>query len=58
MHGIPRAITVKEISALQLKKRYRKGCEIFATHMEDTPKDDMSNIEYYAVLKEFEDVFR
>jgi hypothetical protein len=26
--------------------------------MEETPKDKVSNIEYYAVLKEFEDVFK
>jgi hypothetical protein len=58
VQGIPRAVTVREISALQLKKCYRKGCQIFAAHMEETPKDKVSNIEYYAVLKEFEDVFK
>jgi hypothetical protein len=26
--------------------------------MEETPKDKMSNIEYYEVLKYFEDVFK
>jgi hypothetical protein len=26
--------------------------------MEETPKDNISNIEYYAVLKDFEDVFK
>jgi hypothetical protein len=56
--GIPRAVTIREISALQLKKCYRKGCQIFASHMEERPKDKVSNIEYYAVLKEFEDVFK
>jgi hypothetical protein len=39
VQGIPRAVTIREISALQLKKCYRKGCQIFATHMEETPKD-------------------
>jgi hypothetical protein len=58
IHGIPRAITVREISTLQLKKSYRKGCHIFVAHMEETPKDKVLNIEYYAVLKEFEDVFK
>jgi hypothetical protein len=33
-------------------------CEIFATYMEETPKDKVSNIEDYEVLKEFEDVFK
>ena len=43
---------------MQLKKCYRKGCQIFAAHIEETPKYKVSNIEDYAVLKEFEDVFK
>jgi hypothetical protein len=34
VQGIPRAVVVREISAMHLKKCYRKGCQIFATHME------------------------
>jgi hypothetical protein len=41
-----------------LKKCYRKGCQIFATHMEETPKDKVPNLEYHEVLEEFEDVFK
>jgi len=41
-----------------LKKSYRKGCQVFAVHMEETPKDKVSNVEECAVLKEFEDVFK
>jgi hypothetical protein len=55
---IPRAVTVREISALQLKKCYRRGCQIFVAHMVDTPKENVPNLENYAVLKEFEDVFK
>jgi hypothetical protein len=58
VQGIPKAVTIKEISALQLKKCYRKGCQIFAAHIEETPKDKVSNLEDYAVLEEFEDVFK
>ena len=58
VQGIPRAITIREISALQLKKCYRKGCQIFAAHMEETPKDKVPNLEYHAVMEEFEDVFK
>jgi hypothetical protein len=58
VQGIRRVVTIREISALQLKKCYRKGCQIFASHMEETPKDKVPNVEDYAVLKEFEDVFR
>jgi hypothetical protein len=55
--GIPRAVAIREISTMQLKKCYRKGCQLFESHVEETPKDKVSNIEYRAVLKAFEDVF-
>jgi hypothetical protein len=58
LQGILRAVTIREISAFQMKKCYRKGCQIFATHMEETPKDKVPNLEDYAVLEEFEDVFK
>jgi hypothetical protein len=58
VHGIPRAVTIREISPLQLKKCYRKGCQIFAAHMEETPRDKVPNLEDYVVLKEFEYVFK
>jgi hypothetical protein len=50
VQGIPRAVTSIEISAMQLKKCYRKGCQIFATHMEEASKDEVPNIEDHVVL--------
>ena len=58
VQGIPRAITIREISALQLKKCYRKGCQIFVAHMEEKPKYKVPNLEDHAVLEDFEDVFK
>jgi hypothetical protein len=58
VQGIPREVTIREILALQLKKCYRKGCQIFAAHMEETPRDKVTNLEDHAMLKEFEDVFK
>jgi hypothetical protein len=58
VQGIPRVVAIREISAMQLKKCYRKGCQLFAAHVEETPKDKVSGIEDHAVLKEFEDVFQ
>jgi hypothetical protein len=58
VQGIPRAVANKEISAMQLKKCYRKGCQIFATHMEEAPKDKVPNLDYHAVQEDFEDVFK
>jgi hypothetical protein len=58
VQGIPRVVTIREISALQLKKCYKKGCQIFASHMEETPKDKVQILEDYEVLEDFEDVFK
>jgi hypothetical protein len=58
VQGIPVAVISIEISAMQLKNFYRKGCPIFASHMEETPKNKVSNIEYYVVLRDFEDMFK
>jgi hypothetical protein len=37
--GIPRAVTVREISTMQLKKCYWKGFQLLSSHMKETPKD-------------------
>jgi hypothetical protein len=43
---------------MQLKKCYRKGCQLFAAHVEEASMDEVSKIGDHAVLKEFEDVFK
>jgi hypothetical protein len=58
VQGIPKKVTIRDISSLQLKQCYRKGCQIFAAHMEETPKYKVPNLEDYAVLEDFEDVFK
>jgi hypothetical protein len=55
--GIPRDFAIREISATQLKKCYRKSCQLFAAHVEEESKDEIPKIGDHAVLKEFEDVF-
>jgi len=35
VQGIPREVAIREISAMQLKKCYRKGCQLIAAHMEE-----------------------
>jgi hypothetical protein len=51
-------MTIKEISAVHLKRFDRKGCQIFAAHMEKYSKDNMPNIEDRAVLEDFEDMLK
>jgi hypothetical protein len=43
---------------MPLKKCYRKGCEMFAAHMEEASKDKVPNLEDHVVLEDFEDVFK
>jgi hypothetical protein len=42
---------------MQLKKSFRMGYQIFATHMEETMINKVESIEDHPVLKYFEDVF-
>jgi hypothetical protein len=58
VQGIPRAVVVREISAMQLKKCYRKGCQLFAAHVEEASRDEVSNIGDHEVLTEFKTYFR
>jgi hypothetical protein len=43
---------------MQLKKWYKKGCQIFEAHMEEASKDKGPILEDNAVLEYFEDVFK
>jgi len=41
---------------MQLKKRFRKGCQFFSSHMEEASKDKVASIEDHPFLRVFEDV--
>ena len=43
VQGVPRPIVVREISALQLKKSFRKGCQVVAVHMKEEAKEQELN---------------
>jgi hypothetical protein len=58
VQGIPRVVVVEEISAMQLKKCYMKGYQLFATHVGEASRDEVSRIGDHAVLIDFEDVFQ
>jgi hypothetical protein len=58
VQGIHRAVAIKEISTMQLKKCYKKGCQIFVAHMEEASKDKVPNLKDHAVLEYFEHVFK
>jgi hypothetical protein len=56
--GVPRPISIREISALQLKRCFKKGCQLYAAHMEQPEKKKGPSLEYFLILQEFEDVFQ
>jgi hypothetical protein len=56
--GVPRPISIREISALQLKRCFRKECQLYAAHVEERENTKGPSLEDFAVLQEFEDVFQ
>ena len=58
--GIPRKTTIRQISALQLKKSIRKGCKSYVvtiTDEENLNNTDKLKLEDIPVLREYVDVF-
>jgi hypothetical protein len=51
-------MVVREISAMQLKKCYRKCCQLFAACVEEASRDEVSKIGYHEALAEFKDIFQ
>ena len=55
--GIPKVISVRQISAMQLKKFCRKGRRVYASHVLEATKNETPRLEDFHVLREFRDVF-
>ena len=55
--GIPKVISVRQISAMQLKKNCRKGFQLYVAHIEEEAKNETLKLEDYHMLQEFKDVF-
>jgi hypothetical protein len=56
--GIPKPIFVRQVSAMQLKKCIRKGCQVYAIQeMNLSEKEDNPKLEDFVVLHEFKDMF-
>ena len=55
--GIPKVISVWQVSAMQLKKFCRKGFQLYVAHILETSGDETPRFEIYHVLQEFGDVF-
>jgi hypothetical protein len=57
VRGIPKEILLGIFHPCKLKKCFRKGCQLYATHILDSTEDKGPNLEDYLVLQDFSDVF-
>ena len=57
VQGIPKKVSVRQISALQVKKCARKGCKLFAVNIRDVESDREQHIEEFTVFEEFKNMF-
>ena len=55
--GIPKVISMRQVSEMQLKKFCRKGCQLYAAHILEPTGEETPRVEDYQVLQEFKDVF-
>ena len=57
MKGIPKVISVRQISTMQLNNFCRKGCQLYAAHILEVAEDETPSLEEFHVLQEFRHVF-
>ena len=55
--GIPKVISGRKYSAMQLKKFCGKCCRVYAAHVLEVVENDTLRLEGFHVLQEFRDVF-
>jgi hypothetical protein len=56
--GVPRPISIREISAIQLKRCFRKGFQLYVAQMEEPENTKGPSLEEFSILQEFEEVFK
>ena len=50
VRGIPKVISVRQISVVQLKKFCRKGCILYASHVLEAVENEIPSLEDFHVL--------
>ena len=50
-------ISMRHISAMQLKKFCRKGCRAYASHVLEAIENETIRLEEYPIFQEFRDAF-
>jgi hypothetical protein len=57
LQGIQKPVSVREISALQIRKYCRNGCLVYAIQVLESVEDDKPSLEHHPTLREYRDVF-
>jgi hypothetical protein len=57
LQGIQKPVSVRQISALQMKKYCRKGCPLYAIQMLESFEDEKPNLEDHPILREYKEMF-
>jgi hypothetical protein len=57
LQGIQKPVSVRRISALQMRKYCRKGCPLYAIQVLESVEDDKPSLEDHPTLREYRDVF-
>ena len=57
VRGIPKVISVRKISAMQLNKFCRKGCRLYVGHVLEEARNEAPRLEDFHVFQEFKDFF-
>ena len=57
VQGIPKKVSIRQISTIKAKKCIRKGCKLFAVNIQDIESQREQHIEEFPILEQFKDVF-
>jgi hypothetical protein len=57
LQGIQKPVSVRQISALQMRKYYRKGCTLYEIQVLKTIEGDKASPDDHPILREYRDVF-
>ena len=57
VQGIPKKVSVRQVSSLQANTCVRNGCKLFVVNIRGTKFDREQCIEEFPVLEQFKDVF-
>jgi hypothetical protein len=57
LQGIQKHVSVRQISTLQMKKYFIKGCSLYPIQVLESIENDNPNLEDQPILRQYRDVF-